>query len=87
MFFLFYFLKIFSLILIFGLFFYSKIFQYKDRLDPRYRGYFNFLDKIFNPILSFLKKRLKPIQVGQGVAVDFSQFVLLLILLLLVNIL
>ena len=73
------------MILIFGLFFYSKIHQYKDRLDPRFKGYFNFLHKIFNPILSFLKKRIKPVQVGQGVAVDFSQFVLLLILLLIIN--
>jgi hypothetical protein len=87
MFFLFYFLKVFSLILVFGLFFYSKIYQYKDRLDVRYRGYFNFLDKIFSPILIFLKKRIKPIQVGQGVAVDFSQFILLLILLLIINLL
>ena len=75
------------MILIFGLFFYSKIYQYKDRLDPRFKGYFNFLDKIFNPILSFFKKRLKPIQVGHGVAIDSSQFLLLLILILVINLL
>lgn len=69
-------------ILIVGLFLYSKLLPHKDKLNPQYKKTFNFFDSFFTPILNFLKNIFKPFQVGNGIAVDMSQIVLLLLLLL-----
>ena len=69
-------------ILILGLFLYSKLTPYKNRLTGKYLKTFNFFEGIFNPLLNFLKKIAKPAQVGNGIAVDMSQIILLLLLLL-----
>ena len=69
-------------VLIVGLFLYSKLTPYKNRLTGRYLKAFNFFENIFNPFLNFLKKIAKPAQVGNGIAVDMSQIILLLLLLL-----
>lgn len=72
-------------LLIIGLFLYSKLLPYKDRLDTRYKGTFEFFSKLFNPILNFLRSVFKPFQVGTGLSVDMSQVVLLIVLLLLLG--
>ena len=72
--------------LIVGLFLYSKLLPYKDRLDQRYKKTFDFFSKIFNPILNFLRGVFKPTQVGSGLSVDMSQIVLLIVFLLLLGI-
>lgn len=72
-------------ILIIGLFLYSKLLPYKDKLNPKYRQIFDFFNSIFAPIFNFLKNLFKPFQVGFGLHVDMSQIVLLIILLLLLN--
>ena len=59
-------------ILIIGLFLYSKLLPYKDKLNPKYKSVFDFFNKIFTPILNFLKRFIKPFQVGQGLAVDMQ---------------
>jgi len=69
-------------VLIVGLFLYSKLTPYKNRLTGKYLKTFNFFEGIFNPLLNFLKKIAKPAQVGNGIAVDMSQIILLLLLLL-----
>jgi hypothetical protein len=69
-------------VLIVGLFLYSKLTPYKSRLTGKYLKAFNFFEGIFNPLLNFLKKFAKPAQVGNGLAVDMSQIILLLLLLL-----
>jgi hypothetical protein len=73
-------------IFIVGLFLYSKLIPHKDKLSSHYKGVFNFFNHIFSPIFSFLKRIFKPIQVGQGLSIDFTQIVLLIILLLIGNI-
>ncbi|NII29660.1 hypothetical protein HB364_31565 [Pseudoflavitalea sp. X16] len=73
-------------ILIVGLFLYSKLLPYKDRLDQRYKSTFDFFSKIFNPVLNFLRGVFKPTKVGSGLSVDMSQIVLLIVLLLLMGI-
>lgn len=73
-------------ILIVGLFLYSKLLPYKDKLNPKYKGVFDFFNKIFTPLISFLKRFIKPFQVGQGLAVDMTQIVLLIVLLIILNI-
>lgn len=72
-------------IFIVGLFLYSKLQPYKDRLSNRYKGIFNFFNNVFSPVLNFLKKFFKPFQVGQGLAVDMTQIVLLILLLISLN--
>ncbi|MCC6842874.1 MAG: YggT family protein [Saprospiraceae bacterium] len=72
-------------IFIIGLFLYSKLLPYKDKLNNQYKGIFNFFNTIFSPLLNLLKRFIKPFQVGQGLAVDMTQIVLLLILLLIAN--
>jgi len=75
-------LYIFVNILIVGLFLYSKLTPYKDRLTGNYLKTFNFFDKIFNPILAIFRPMSRPAQVGNGIAVDMSQIILLVILLI-----
>lgn len=79
-------IRIFLNVLIVGLFLYSKLLPYKDRLDQRYKKTFDFFSKLFNPILNFLRGVFKPTQVGSGLSVDMSQIVLLVVLLLLLGI-
>ena len=78
---MFFLLRIFIYVLVVGLFLYSKLLPYKDKLNNQYKGIFNFFNTIFSPILNFLKKYIKPFQVGQGLAVDMTQIVLLVLLL------
>jgi YGGT family len=70
-------------VLIIGLFLYSKLLPHKDKLDGQYKGMFVFFSNIFEPILNFMRGFIKNAQVGQGLQVDMTQIVLLIILLLL----
>lgn len=72
-------------ILIIGLFLYSKLLPFKDKLNPKYKKIFDFFNSLFSPIFNFLKIRIKPFQVGLGLSIDMSQIVLLIILLMLLN--
>lgn len=72
-------------ILIIGLFLYSKLLPYKDKLNPQYKKIFDFFNRIFSPIFNFLKKITKPFQVGVGLSVDMSQILLLIVFLMLLN--
>lgn len=78
-------IKIFIQILIIGLFLYSKLLPYKDKLNPQYRSAFDFFNSIFTPIFNSLKTIIKPFQVGVGLAVDMTQVLLLIIFLMLLN--
>jgi hypothetical protein len=78
-------IKIFIQILIVGLFLYSKLLPYNDKLNPQYRSIFDFFNSIFSPIFNSLKTIIKPFQVGVGLAVDMTQIVLLIIFLMLLN--
>ncbi|MBS1570957.1 MAG: YggT family protein [Bacteroidetes bacterium] len=69
-------------IFIVGLFLYSKLLPYKDKLNPNYKSIFNFFNGIFNPVFNLLKKFFKPYHVGGGVGVDMTQIVLLIIILI-----
>ena len=72
-------------IFIVGLFLYSKLLPYKDKLNNQFKGIFNFFNAVFSPILNFLKRFIKPFQVGQGLSVDMTQIVLLILFLLIAN--
>lgn len=75
--------KLIISILIIGLFLFSKLLPYKDRLTGRYKNIFGFFFNFFTPILNFFRKGFKPAQVGNGLFVDMSQLILLILLLLL----
>ncbi len=68
-----------------GLFLYSKLLPYKDRLAGNYKKAFDFYNSLFTPLLNGLRSAFKPATVGQGLAVDMSQLVLLIILLFLLK--
>ena len=72
-------------VFIVGLFLYSKLLPYKDKLNPQYKRIFDFFNSIFSPIFNFLKNIVKPFQVGLGLSVDMSQIVLLVLFLILLN--
>lgn len=72
-------------LLIIGLFLYSKLLPYRDKLNPQYKKTFDFFNSLFSPVFNFLKKRIKPFQVGLGLSIDMSQIVLLIIFLMLLN--
>lgn len=72
-------------VLIVGLFLYVKLLPYKDNLNTQNKGIFSFFNSIFTPILNFLKKFIKPFQVGQGLSVDLTHIILLILLLLFLN--
>jgi uncharacterized protein YggT (Ycf19 family) len=74
-------LQILINILIIGLFLFSKLLPYKDNLHNPYKDIFNFFGSVYTPIFNFLKQFINPFQVGQGISVDLTQIVLLLILL------
>ena len=78
-----YILHILINVLIIGLFLYSKLLPYKDKLSGQFKSIFDFFNSIFTPILNSLKSLFKPFEVGQGLSVDMTQLVLLIILLLL----
>lgn len=78
-------IRIIISILIIGLFLYSKLLPYKDKLNPKYKKVFDFFNSIFSPIFNFLKNMVKPFQVGLGLSVDMSQIILLIIFLMLLN--
>ncbi|CAI2766847.1 conserved protein of unknown function [Flavobacterium collinsii] len=80
-----YFIKLFIQILIVGLFLYSKLLPYKDKLNPQYRSIFDFFNSIFSPLFNSLKTMIKPFPVGVGLAVDMTQILLLVIFLMLLN--
>lgn len=68
-----------------GLFLYSKLLPFKNKLLPNYRKVFNFFASIFEPIINFLRNVIKPVKVGLGLSVDMSQVILLVILLIILN--
>lgn len=72
-------------VLIIGLFLYAKLLPHKDRLDNPYNGIFNFFNNVFSPILIFLRKFIKPFQIGKGLAIDMTQIILLILFLLILN--
>lgn len=74
-------------ILLIGLFLFSKLMPYKDRLNPKYKSIYNFFETLFNPILKALRSIIKPVFVGQNLSVDISQVVLFVLLLILTQLL
>lgn len=68
-----------------GLFLYSKLLPYKDRLSNQYKKTFNFFNNVFTPILNFFKRFIKPSKVGTGLSVDMTQIILLILFLIILN--
>lgn len=68
--------------LIGGLFYYSKLTPHKDKLHDKYRKIYDIIGRIINPVLTLLNRIASPIQIGAGIYIDVSQFILLGILLL-----
>lgn len=78
---------IFISILIIGLFLYSKLLPHKNRLTGYYLKMFELFESVFNPILNLLRKFFKPTQVGNGLTVDMSHIVLIILFLIILKLL
>lgn len=72
-------------VFIVGLVLYSKLLPYKDKLNNKFKGTFNFFNNVFHPILTLLRSYVKPFTVGQGLSVDMTQIILLILLLIFSN--
>ncbi|QHI37705.1 hypothetical protein IMCC3317_30860 [Kordia antarctica] len=79
-------LKLFACFLIVSLFIFSKLQAYETRISPKYKTYFGMMTSILKPILNVFSKFFKPHKVGNGLALDTTQFVLLILLLLILMI-
>ncbi len=73
-------------VLLTGLFLFSKLSTYKDRLNPKYKRVYNFFEALFNPLLKALRSVIKPVVVGQNLSIDVSQVVLFILLLMVMQI-
>jgi hypothetical protein len=71
--------------LIVALFLYSKLTPYKTKLTGKYQSAFQFFERIFQPVLNFLRTIAQPVHVGTGVAVDMSQIILRILLLIILK--
>jgi hypothetical protein len=76
-------LQLIIAVFIVGLFLYAKLLPYKDKLSNQYKGAFGFFNSVYNPLLNGLRKYIKPFPVGQGLSVDMTQIVVLILLLIL----
>lgn len=72
-------------VLILALFLYSKLTPYKAQLTGKYQSVFLFFEKVFEPILNLLRKIANPVKIGNGIAVDMSQVILLILFLIILN--
>lgn len=61
-----------------GLYLYAKVAPHKDRLDPKYKGWFDNGDKVFGGLSRMFN--MKPKQIGDNLFLDMGQFVLFCIL-------
>ncbi len=73
------------IILVIGFFLYIKLIPFKDKLDDKHLRIFNIFEKLFQPMLLFFKSNIKPYKVGEGIALDLGQVIVILILLLFIN--
>lgn len=75
-------LKLCAGLLIIALFLFSKLYAYEARILPKYKKGFGYIILVIKPILKAFSQFFKPHQVGNGIALDTAQFVLLILLLL-----
>lgn len=77
-------LKIAAFVLVIALFLYTKLRAVENQLDQKYQGPFKIISSIMSPVLGFFRGLIKPVQIGYGLSIDLSPFILLIILLLIV---
>lgn len=75
------FLKILALIMVLGLFIYTKLINYEHLLAPNFKNGFARIKGIFQPIFKFFGRAFKPYKVGNGLFLDMAQLVFLVLLL------
>lgn len=77
--------QIIGVALIVSLFFYDKTKKYEDQLDAGYLKYFRICKSLFDPIMVFINRYIKPVKMGNGISIDVSHIIILLILLLIIR--
>ncbi len=82
-------MKIILLVLLLGLFLYSKLQSYSSSLNPSAMAYLSFLDRIFKPVCSFFSRTFPAKwEIGtNGLKLDFGQLIVFAILLMIFSLL
>ena len=82
-------LKLITLLLLIGLFLYSKLLQHRAVLNQSAMKYFTIMDRIYNPICSFISKTFTKrwLISNNGLKLDFSQLIVFVLLLLIFQLL
>ena len=73
-------------IMLVALILYSKVMPYSDRLSENNKKIYRAIDKFVAPISKILNKSLKATQIGDGLSLDSSHLLLMLILIFIINI-
>ncbi len=68
--------------MIVALFIYSKVQIYELKMFPKYQKTFATIKSFVKPLLSMLGNFVKPFKIGNGLFIDATQFILLILLLL-----
>jgi hypothetical protein len=62
--------------------FHERSATHKDRLHPKFKNVYQYCDKVFSPILNFINKTIKPMNVGNNLQMSLGSFIISLILLI-----
>ena len=66
---------------------YSKVSPYRDQLSNENRNRYQFVDKVISPIAVKISTYIKPTPIGNGMSLDLSHIILMMILIFLITIL
>ncbi len=80
-------LKIILDLLLLLLVVYLRVQPYSDRLFDRNKSIYAVGDFCFARILRFLKERIKPLTIGNGISIDLSPVILIATMLMAINLL
>jgi hypothetical protein len=78
-------LQFIGMALIISLFFFDKTKNYESKLEGWYLKFFRLSKFLFEPIIKFIARYLKPMKMGQGIFIDVSHIIILFILLLIIT--
>lgn len=76
------FIQILACLMIVALFVFSKAQAHEKNMFPKYQKIFEYIKNVVKPVLSILSSFFKPFKIGNGLFIDSTQFVLLILLLL-----
>lgn len=80
-------LKILLDVILITLVVYAKVSPFRDQLSSENKNRYQFVDKIISPLSMRINNLIKPMAIGNGISLDLSHIVLIVILLILITLL